>query len=106
MSSRHPTKIAVGRKLKEYNVLIQNEGRQVLNLKLVNLFGKEGDESWIFYYSIILGKLSADTITTSAENEEVVASDPTSVAKPPKTQERVLSSLCDPATSLPYNGGC
>lgn len=45
MSSRHPTKIALGRKLKEYNVLIQNEGIQVLNLKLVNLFGKEGDES-------------------------------------------------------------
>lgn len=34
----------------------------------------------------------AGTITPSATNEEIVASDPTSLAKPPKTQERVLES--------------
>lgn len=59
-----------------------------------------------FTTDLSLGQTSAGTITPSAANEEVVASDPTSVEKPPKTQERVLSSLCDPATSLPYNGGC
>lgn len=59
-----------------------------------------------FSTDLSLGQTLDGTITPSAANEEVVASDPTSVEKPPKTQERVLSSLCDPATSLPYNGGC